>query len=179
MPKAYGIYTYVYPSGSNRLQSILYQVTAQAAKTTLEQIVYDNAGRITSRTKGNTSTGYTFDDRGLLTQATINNGNQITNVDYTYDALGVRRSKTVTIDGSVIDTTHYITAKLFGFSRVLMELNSANYSAGNIKNSYTYAGHQPLSEEQATGGQNYLLSDGIVGSITHKTDSMQKGAEPT
>lgn len=170
-PKAYGIYTYVYPSGSNRLKNILYQTNAAAAPTTLEELLYDNAGRITKRTKENTMTIYTFDDRGFLTQVNINDGSQITTVNYTYDALGVRRSKTVMIDGTVTNTRHYVTANLFGFSRVLMELNNSDYAVGNIKKSTIYAGHQPLIEEPATGSRSFFLANGTVGSITHQTDS--------
>ena len=42
-PKAYGVYVYEYPAGSNRLSRILFNGQPQ------ETYTYDNAGRITQR----------------------------------------------------------------------------------------------------------------------------------
>ena len=61
-----------------------------------------------------------------------------TTVSYTYDALGARKMKTVS--GT---TTRYLTAPLFGMSRVLAELDTAM----NFKATYVYGGHQLLKEE--------------------------------
>jgi RHS repeat-associated protein len=55
-------------------------------------------------------------------------------------------------------------------SRVVAELND-NLS---LKATYVYGGQQLLKEEPTSGNRShdvYLLSDGIVGSITHATDS--------
>ena len=89
-------------------------------------------------------------------------GSQTTH--YSYDALGVRASKT---DNGV--TTYYLTAQLFGYSRKLMEL-SADL---DINASYVFAGHQVLKEEPVASDPSqdrYLLHDGLVGSVTHALD---------
>lgn len=64
----------------------------------------------------------------------------------------------------------YLTASIFGMSRVVAELND-NLS---LKATYVYGGQQLLKEEPSSGNRShdvYLLSDGVVGSITHATDS--------
>ena len=154
-PKAYGDYQYIYGPRSNRLVRILKDGVE------LERFVYDNAGRISQRTHAvNGVTEYTFDDRGYLTKVV----KPTSTIEYTYDALGVRKTKTV--DGV---TTRYLTANIFGFSHVLMELDTAM----NIKSTYMYAGHLPLKEEPVAADRNqdlYLLHSGVVGSITHALD---------
>ena len=153
-PKAYGTYDYIYATNSNRLNRINFNGALQ------ETLQYDNAGRITSRTKSGVTTNYTFDDRGLLTQVT-KPGMAIT---YTYDALGVRKTKTV--NGQ---TTRYLTANIFGLPHVLAELDTSM----NIKATYVYAGNAQLKEEPVAADRSkdlYLLHDGINGSITHATD---------
>ena len=154
-PKAYGEYQYIYGPRSNRLVRILKDGVE------LERFVYDNAGRITQRTHAvNGVTEYTFDDRGYLTKVV----KPTSTIEYTYDALGVRKTKTV--DGV---TTRFLTANIFGFSHVLMELDTAM----NIKSTYAYAGHLPLKEEPVAADRNqdlYLLHSGVVGSITHALD---------
>ena len=122
---------------------------------------YDAAGRITSRVNGAGTTSYTFDDRGLMTHATMADG---TNIAYSYDALGNRRAKTV--NG---ETTHYLTAPIFGMSHVLAELAPDN----TIKSTYIYAGPKLLKEEPSTSDRSldlYMLHEGKVGSITHTID---------
>ncbi len=67
-------------------------------------------------------------------------------------------------------TTKYLTAPLFGMSRVIAELTSSL----NIQATYVYGGQQLLKEEPTYNNRShdlYLLSDGIVGSITHATDN--------
>jgi RHS repeat-associated protein len=128
----------------------------------LEAYTYDNAGRLTQRIHATEGTStYAYDARGLLTQVTKPG----TTISYTYDALGARKSKTV--NGT---TTKYLTAPVFGMSRVVAELND-NLS---LKATYVYGGQQLLKEEPTASNRDhdvYLLSDGIVGSITHVTDS--------
>lgn len=155
-PKAYGAYVYEYPPNSNRLSRILKDGVE------LESFIYDNAGRIIQRKHAsNGVSDYEFDARGLLTTVTKPG----TRIDYSYDALGVRKSKTV--NGT---TTQYLTANIFGFSRVLMELDSAL----GIKATYAFAGHLPLKEEPVAADRSqdlYLLHSGVVGSVTHALDS--------
>jgi RHS repeat-associated protein len=105
---------------------------------------------------------YTYDNAGRLTQRVHASEDTTT---YTYDALGARKTKTV--NGT---TTKYLTAPLFGMSRVVAELND-NLS---LRATYVYGGEQLLKEEPTSGNRGhdvYLLSDGIVGSITHATDN--------
>ena len=103
------------------------------------------------------TTTYGYDPRGLLTQVTKPGST----ISYTYDALGARKTKTV--NGT---TTRYLTAPLFGMSRVLAELDTSM----NFRATYVYGGHQLLKEEPVAGNRGedlFLLADGIVGSITH------------
>ncbi len=162
-PKAYGIYTYVYYPNSNRLKEILFAATASTTATVQESFIYDTAGRLINRTHSqNGATTYTFDNRGLLTAVTT----PADNISYSYDALGVRKTKTV--NGQ---TTNYVTANIFGLPRVLMEYDAGtNGALGSAKVSYLYGGGQQLMEESTTGSALYLLHDGIVGSVTHVLD---------
>lgn len=121
-PKAYGTYVYEYAAGGNRLNRILFNGQAQ------ETFTYNNSGRITQRAHATAgTTTYAYDDRGLLTQVTKPG----LTVSYTYDALGVRKSKTV--NGA---TTRYLTAPLFGLPRILAELDTGN----NVQATYVYGG---------------------------------------
>ncbi len=154
-PKAYGTYVYEYAAGGNRLNRILFNGQAQ------ETFTYNGSGRITQRahTTAGTTT-YAYDDRGLLIQVTKPG----LTVSYTYDALGVRKSKTV--NGAI---TRYLTAPLFGLPRVLAELDTGN----NVQATYVYGGPQQIKEEPAPADRSrdlYLLHDGLVGSITHALD---------
>jgi len=160
-PKAYGEYQYIYPDKSNRLAQINYKAPAATTSTAYETFSYDVAGRITARVNGAGTTSYTFDDRGLMTHANMADGTHIT---YSYDALGNRRAKTV--NG---ETTHYLTAPIFGMSHVLAELAEDM----TIKSTYLYAGPQLLKEEPSTTDRSldlYMLHEGKVGSITHTVD---------
>jgi len=155
-PKEYGAYVYEYADKSNRLNKVLKN------DVELERYVYDNAGRIRQRIHAiDGLTEYDFDDRGLLTKVTKPG----TTVEYSYDGLGVRKSKTV--NGV---TTKYLTANIFGFSHVLMELDASL----NIKSTYAYAGHLPLKEEPVAADRSqdlYLLHSGVVGSVSHALDA--------
>ncbi|MBL1259194.1 MAG: RHS repeat-associated core domain-containing protein [Thiotrichaceae bacterium] len=96
-----------------------------------------------------------------MTSANMADGTHIT---YSYDALGNRRAKTV--NG---ETTHYLTAPIFGMSHVLAELAPDN----TLKSTYLYAGPQLLKEEPSTTDRSldlYILHEGKVGSITHTVD---------
>ena len=96
-----------------------------------------------------------------MTSANMADGTHIT---YSYDALGNRRAKTV--NG---ETTHYLTAPIFGMSHVLAELAEDM----TIKSTYLYAGPQLLKEEPSTTDRSldlYMLHEGKVGSITHTVD---------
>ncbi len=120
----------------------------------LEDYTYDSAGRITTRVDGTGTTTYIFDDRGLMTDASMADD---TVIAYSYDALGNRRAKTV--NGV---TTNYLTAPIFGMSHVLVELAPDN----SIKSSYIYAGPQLLKEEPSAtdrSGDLYMLHEGKVG----------------
>jgi len=116
---------------------------------------------MTTRINSSGTTSYVFDDRGLMTAATMADGTSIT---YSYDALGNRRAKTV---NGVI--TNYLTAPIFGMSHVLAELASDM----SIKATYVYAGPQLLKEEPSATDRSqdlYMLHEGKVGSITHTVD---------
>jgi len=157
-PTASGVYDYTYPTNSNRLQAIHYNGQVQ------ETFLYDNSGRMTQRSRAGVVTLYTWNALGQLIGVNPKTGSTGPSVSYTYDGLGVRKSKTV--DGT---TTHYLTANLFGYSHVLAELDSNL----NIQATYVYAGNSLLKEEPVANDRNqdlYLLSSGTVGSITHATD---------
>ncbi|MEK6750002.1 MAG: RHS repeat-associated core domain-containing protein [Pseudomonadota bacterium] len=151
-PKANGLYTYEYTPNSNRLERV--KLNGQV----LESYLYDNAGRITQRAHAKDGiTTYTFDDRGLLTQVT----KPTQTITYTYDALGVRKSKTV--NGQ---TTRYLTATIGGLPHVLAETDVT----GAAKRVYMYVGSQQIKQEGAPGDRSadaYLLHDNNVGSLTH------------
>ena len=160
-PKPYGTYVYNYLTNSNRLDNIQYTSPSNST-TTLESYIYDNTGRLKQRKDGNgtiTHT-YSYDPRGLLTQAVTPDHT----IDYTYDALGVRKSKSV--DGAL---TYYVTAPIFGLSHVLMELDPGK----NIQATYVYGGNQQMIEEPIASDRSkdlYLLHDGTVGSLTDALD---------
>lgn len=157
---------YEYQLNSNRLHKLHTRSSASGAYTLLETLSYDAAGRITERTHASQGiTRYNFDDRGLLTAVTLKADTvQANTTAYSYDALGIRKSKTV--NGV---TTYYVTANIFGFPRVLMEYQqgASAYTLGSAVASYVYGGSQQLIEESA-GQQLFKLHDGIVGSVTHE-----------
>ncbi|MFC1747382.1 RHS repeat-associated core domain-containing protein [Pseudomonadota bacterium] len=165
--RPYGVYDYVYISNSNRLDQIKFDNVIQ------EKFTHDDAGRITRReiynaagTAVTETTDYVFNDLGKLTQVTLPN---LTVIDYTYDGLGVRKTKTVTPNGGTAEVTKYLTANLFGLPHVLMEMDSDL----GVKASYVYAGGQVLKEEPGTlAGSDglYMLHGGTVGNITHVVD---------
>ena len=153
--KACGTYRYAYTAQSNRLETIYLN------ETEIESFLYNDSGRITRRTKNTDQvTRYDYDDRGLLTLVTHAD---LTTTSFTYDGLGVRKSKT--INGT--DTTYYATANLFGFSRVLMEVNPT--SSLTPVHTYAYGGHSQVIAE-STSENNYLLHEGTVGSVSHTFD---------
>jgi len=160
--KDYGLYTYEYPANSNRLTRILFNEQA------FESFVYDNNGRMTSRTRtsDNTSitTTYGYDVRGYLTS--VDKPGLV--VSYTYDAFGNRKSKTT--NG---ETTNYLAAPIFGMQRTLLELAPDM----TIKSTYVHAGSNILKDEASVTNRatdSYYLNDGIVGSVTHAVDMSGK-----
>ncbi len=158
--KAYGNYRYVFTPNSNRLNEIYLN------DVLLESFIYDNNGRITSRSHSvDGDTTYTYEDRGYLTQ--VQKAGLI--IDYTYDALGNRKSKTV--NG---ETTYFLGAPIFGFQRTLLELSKDEATNDLlIKTSYVHAGSSVLKEEGFVLNRDtdlYYLNDGIVGSLTHAVD---------
>ena len=161
-PKVYGDYEYVYEAGSNRLKEI------KLNGTLLESFGYDDVGRITSRSHStNGYTAYAYNDLGKLItiEKGLNETSITTTITYEYDALGTRKSKTVSAGGNT-ETTYYVTSNLFGFSHVLAEL-APDLS---IKKSYTYLDNQPVYEELDTNDRNkdlFLFTAGLTNNITH------------
>ncbi|MBI3773082.1 MAG: RHS repeat-associated core domain-containing protein [Gammaproteobacteria bacterium] len=154
-PKAYGVYRYAYDG--NRLQTVYYTPPA-GSEAVQKQLTYDSVGRIQTRSHAtNGLTTYTWDDRGYL----IKLQKPGTTVDYAYNALGARVSKTV--NGQ---TTKYLTAPVFGMNHVLMELDSNN----SVTARHVYGDHEPLAEEIG-GASQYLLPGGSTGNITHALSS--------
>ncbi len=143
--KSYGSYTYEYVANSNRLSRVLYNGTEQ------ESYGYDAAGRITSRAHTiDGTTTYSYDDRGML--VSLSKPGYV--ISYTYDALKVRKTKTV--NGV---TTRYISAQIFGFPRTLVEADTSM----NITATYVHGGGQILKEEGSTTDRSqdlYYLTDG-------------------
>jgi len=158
--KAYGVYDYIYADNSNRLMQL------KLNDVLLEESTYDNAGRMDIRTRheggGTQVTDYDFNELGRLVKVTLPDN---TVIEYTYDALGVRKTKSI---NGVLDT-QYLSANILGLPHVLMELDA---SLG-IKATYIYAGGQQLKEEPDSTQRTedlYKLHNGMVGNITHEVD---------
>jgi len=154
---------YRYDYQGNRLIDIYYTAELDVVpEQRQEHFSYDNVGRIKTRTlnpdePSAETTTYSWDHRGYL----IKLSKPGLNIDYTYNALGARTTKTV--NGTL---TKFVTAPVFGMNHVLMEADVNN----NITRRYVYGGHQQLIQEPTPGNKNndhFLLHGGSVGNITH------------
>ncbi|MEC4811704.1 MAG: putative Ig domain-containing protein [Scytonema sp. PMC 1069.18] len=118
---------------------------------------YDNNGNTISRAKnGNSETIYTWNfENRLIGVDNLLDGKQ---VDYVYDANGIRVSSTS--DGI---TTNYLVDTNLPHAQVVAEYDSS----GNLKTSYLY-GHDLISQTK-DGQQSFYLVDGL-GSIRVLTD---------
>jgi len=159
--KPYGVYEFIYTNKSNRLERVNYNGVL------IEDYSYDNAGQMNIRTRydasGNQVTDYDFNALGKLVKVTLPD---TTIIEYNYDGLGVRKSKS--INGAL--DTQYLSANIFGLPYVLMELDAGL----GIKASYVYASGQQLKEEpnaEVRTEDLYKLHNGMVGSITHEINS--------
>ena len=156
--KAYGVYDYIYTNKSNRLEQLKFN------DVPLESYTYDDAGQMDIRSRdisgGTDVTDYDFNALGKLIKVTLPDTSVI---EYTYDALGVRKTKS--INGSL--DTQYLSANIFGLPHVLMELDADL----GIKASYVYAGGQQIKEEPNSSQRTddlYKLHNGMIGNITHE-----------
>ncbi len=112
--------------------------------TTTVTYTYDNSGNLISKAEDNglaTSTiDYTYDAENHLIQVDPNNGPH-TIISYTYDADGIRLSKTKSGE-----TTYFTTDKNRPYVQVLEERNQD----GNLLTQYTY-GHDLISQASKPG----------------------------
>ena len=119
---------------------------------------YDANGNMASRSDGTETDTYTYDSENRLVTADIYLGSTPGLVSYTYDADGVRNSKTTT-NG----TTQFLVDKNRRYAQVLIEQSNTEMveyiygddlismtRAGTATSYYHYDGH--LSTRQLTGG---------------------------
>ncbi len=137
------------------VEAQLYGALAVAAQgqpeppTTTFTYGYDNNGNTLSRTDGVSANTYAYDFQNRLSAAEIQLGDLPGPVSYTYDADGIRNSKTA---GGI--TTSYLTDKNRPFAQVLVEDDDADQV------SYDY-GDDLLSMKRTTG-TSYYHYDGMM-----------------
>ena len=139
-----GLTNYLYDA-NNRLTEM-----TQGAELT--QFTYDANGSMLSWSNGAETTTYSWinDGENRLTQVTINDGTNTSQVDYVYDAFGTRVAST--IDG---ETTHYLTSDMQGLSQVVMTYDED----GQPTTDYTYGVDLIRSEE--AGEEVFYHQDGL------------------
>ncbi len=126
-------------------------VLAGAADPAVSEAYYyewDDNGNMVSRSDGVKTDVYVYDDENRLVAATIENGSSPGNVDYEYDADGIRVAKTV--DGM---TTAYLVDKNRDYAQVLVE------DDGTVVVSYVY-GDDLISMLRPDTGVSFYLYDG-------------------
>ena len=150
---------YEYGTGATILPSFGGTGTQQTKKT-VRQGLDDNGTKVEE-------TFFTYNLQGRMSQTLIDqdgNGTVDQQLDYTYDADGIRTSQTETTDtnqnGSLADETPAKTLYLYdannptGYAQILEEKDAA----GSVTKTYTLG--LDVIAQQASSGQLYLLYDG-------------------
>jgi len=119
---------------------------------------YDNNGNLRTHGNGTNTDSYTYDAENRLIDASVQTGTNPGPVTYTYDADGMRISKTA---GGVVTT--FLLDKNRDYAQVVVE------TTGSIVATYTY-GNQLISQTRTGGGTHFYLTDGQL-STRHLTTS--------
>ncbi|NET90543.1 MAG: RHS repeat-associated core domain-containing protein [Kamptonema sp. SIO1D9] len=114
--------------------------------------VYDDNGNTVSRSKGNETITYTWDGQNRLVEVEVPDGTGIGNLEYQYDANGIRVASIV--DGL---ETHYLVDDNRPYAQVLAEYNLD----GTVEVSYVH-GLDLISSER-DGEEFFYLYDGHSG----------------
>lgn len=153
-------YTYAYDKVSNRISktengtktaytyNALNQLTAENDIT----YAYDAAGNLISATSTTKSTLYVYNAENKLIRATVQEGNEVTVEEYTYDYAGCRTSKSTTVNG-VTEYVEYLNDNS-ALTNVLAEIDAD----GNEICYYTI-GADLISQERSNE-ISYYLYDG-------------------
>jgi RHS repeat-associated protein len=120
--------SYSYPSGNNKLASII------QGSTTVRSFTYDAVGNVTADTRGSTVYNYRYNNRNRLDQLSI--GATVT-ANYTYDGLE-RMAIRTTQNMSPAGTTHYLYDLL---GRLLVEADNT----GATLREYVWIDDLPLA----------------------------------
>jgi RHS repeat-associated protein len=126
---------------------------------------YDANGNLKTRGNGTNTDSYTYDAENRLISASVQNGTNPGPVSYTYDADGMRTSKTT---GGV--TTTFLTDKNAVFSGATTACGCKSRAkdltaqvvvemTGVAVVTYTY-GNQLISQTRTGGGTHFYLTDG-------------------
>jgi len=109
---------------------------------------YDANGNLETRGNGASSDSYTYDGENRLIAASVQTGTNPGLVSYTYDADGMRTSKT---SGGV--TTTFLVDKSPEHAQVVVEASGATIAT------YTH-GNQLISQSRTGSGTHFYLGDG-------------------
>jgi RHS repeat-associated protein len=109
---------------------------------------YDANGNLKTRGNGTATDAYTYDGENRLISASVQTGTNPGPVSYTYDADGMRTSKTT---GGV--TTTFLLDKNLKYAQVVVE------TAGATIATYTH-GNQLISQTRTGVGTRFYLTDG-------------------
>ena len=109
---------------------------------------YDGNGNLKTRGNGVATDAYAYDAENRLVHASVQSGASPGAVGYTYDADGMRTSKTV---GGV--TTTFLLDKNREHAQVVVE------TTGAVRTTYTH-GHQLVSQTRTGAGTRFYLADG-------------------
>ena len=152
--------TYSYDAVGNRTQmnragvittytyDINDRLLTEASSTGSFPSTYDANGNLKTHSNGTSTDSYTYDGENQLISASVQTGTSPGAVTYTYDADGMRTSKTA----SGVTTT-FLLDKNRAFAQVVVE------TVGSTIATYTY-GNQLISQTRTGGGTHFYLSDG-------------------
>ncbi|OUL29670.1 hypothetical protein BV378_05730, partial [Nostoc sp. RF31YmG] len=154
-----GVTTYIY--------NTLNQLTSSTINAVTTAYTYDNNGNLISEVTGTNSKTYRWlnDGENRLMGITINNASGTSNIEYRYDAQGIRVAQIV--DGV---ETRFLVDTLQQYPQVLAEYDAA----GNIKSSYVY-GKDLISQSQ--GSEKFFYHTDGLGSTKVLTNA--SGQETT
>jgi RHS repeat-associated protein len=135
------------------------ELTRQVVDGFIQSFVYDDWGRMVTKTRGGYQAAYKYRFGDKLKQINTNfPGESAAQVEYTYDGLGKRR--VMLLGGTATQWQRYD----IGWN-VLGEYahSGSDWSIGARTNSYTWVGMTPLSETSGTnpgtGASQYYLHD--------------------
>ena len=134
-----GLTTYTYDRNDRLLTETTTGVTTTYA--------YDNNGNLISEISSEQQTTYTWNSENRLVGAEITDANGTQQIEYTYDADGIRVAKTV--DG---DETRYLIDANRQYAQVLAEYDAAT----GTEVSYVYGDNELISQSREGDSRFYL-----------------------